>query len=179
MPKKPAPAPKRVAAKKVPAIYALCCPMTGQVRYIGKAVDPAARLKTHLADSLRRNTPVYCWIRKLLGMGQSPSMVILEAAPHDWREAEVRLIAEYRAKGELLNVADGGDEPYCPTQVRADNGRAVAKIRTSTPYKAKIYELKRRMGALLKEGVVSLAAKEKLRVAARNRPDLFGQWAAL
>jgi len=45
-----------------PCIYALTDPSTGEVRYIGKANDPSARLKSHLMDSRRRNTPVYRWI---------------------------------------------------------------------------------------------------------------------
>ena len=47
-------------------IYALLCPNTKDVRYIGKANDSEKRLKSHIRDSRRRNTPVYCWIKKLL-----------------------------------------------------------------------------------------------------------------
>lgn len=95
---KPA-APTKAAGKAVPvAIYALADPGTGEIRYIGKANDPRARLKSHIRDSRRRNTPVYCWIRKLQEGGQEPSMAVIEWAV-DWVEAEKRHIAAYRAEG--------------------------------------------------------------------------------
>lgn len=45
--------------------------------------------------------------------------------------------------------------------------------------KARIWALKRMVGQLLKEGHVSESNKEKLRYAARKRPDLFGEYASL
>ena len=105
------------------AIYALCCPDSGSVRYIGKANNAQARYKSHLTASKSRKTPVYCWIRKLATDGKAPVMQVLELVESDWQEAERRLIAEYRIKGKLLNVAEGGDEPFCPTSVRVANSK--------------------------------------------------------
>lgn len=114
---------------KPAAVYALTDPSTGEVRYIGKANCPAARLATHLRESGRLDRPVHRWIRKLRAAGAMPSMVVLEEAA-DWREAERRLIAQYRAAGaRLLNVAEGGDEPHCPVAVLRSNGVASAKAR--------------------------------------------------
>ena len=105
-----------------PSIYALTDPRTGAVRYIGKANDPAKRLKGHMRDARRRQTPVYAWINKLVRLGMAPGLLVLEADCADWRESERRLIAEARARGDrLLNVADGGDEPHCPPEVRKAN----------------------------------------------------------
>lgn len=109
------------------SIYALTDPKTGEVRYIGKANDPEARLKSHMRDSRRRDTPVYQWIRK----HGRPGMVVLASDCDDWRVEEIRLIAEARARGDrLLNIADGGDEPFCRPEVRAENGAKVAKKRS-------------------------------------------------
>lgn len=92
----------------------------GNLRYIGKAVDPAKRLKGHMRDVLRKKTPLYNWINK----NGFPEMRVIEENCADWREAEIRLIREARERGEkLLNVADGGDQPYCSKEVRAANGR--------------------------------------------------------
>lgn len=107
-----------------PSIYGLVDPRDGAVRYLGKANNPAARFKGHLRDSRRRQTPVYCWMRKLAGMGLAPTLTVIEADCVDWRESERRLIAEARVRGDrLLNVADGGDEPHCPIEVRRANAR--------------------------------------------------------
>ena len=157
-------------------IYALCHPDTGEVRYIGKANNPASRLKQHLRET-RRATPVYSWIGKLRSEGKTPSMQVMAAAFGDWQECEKALIAQHREGGRLLNLALGGDEPFCPTGVRADNGRANAKLRVSTPLKQKIYKLKQALGVALKHGYVSEETKAKLRLAAIRKPALFGSWA--
>jgi hypothetical protein len=55
-------------------IYSLNDPYTYKVRYIGKAKDSQKRLKSHIRDSKRRNTPVYQWIRSL---AQPPKIGII------------------------------------------------------------------------------------------------------
>lgn len=101
-------------------IYGLVDPRCGTVRYIGKANDIQGRLQKHISESRTLNRPVNCWVKKLLSLGLKPQVVLLEAAD-DWVEAERRLIAEYRLKGRLLNLADGGDQPSCPREVRVAN----------------------------------------------------------
>lgn len=111
------------------SIYALSDPRGGGVRYVGKANDPAKRLKSHLRDARRRRTPVYLWINRLLKAGVVPAITVLETCGVDeWPDAERRLIAKYRANGDLLNLADGGDEPVCPLSVRQANGSKVLRI---------------------------------------------------
>jgi hypothetical protein len=148
-------------------IYALTDP-DGSIRYIGKANVAADRLKGHMRDARRRPTPVYAWIRKLADGGKAPGLLVLEVAD-DWREAERRLIALHRAAGaRLLNVAEGGDEPFCPVHVRAANGRANAAKRSKRKWR-----LMREMGDMLRRGHVSDQTKAKM----RSRPDVFGQFA--
>lgn len=107
-------------------IYGLADPETGEIRYIGKANDARKRLASHMRDSTRRDTPVYRWIRK----HGKPSLVILIEASRDWRADERRLIAEARRRGDrLLNIADGGDEPFCPHEVRVANAKKVTVLR--------------------------------------------------
>lgn len=104
-------------------IYALCCPDTGDIRYIGKAKDSQKRLKGHLRDAKARRTPVYDWIQSLAKRGAIPALRVLASA-FDWRACEKQLIAQYRADGvRLLNLADGGDEPYCSPAHRKEHGR--------------------------------------------------------
>ena len=76
-------------------------------------------------------------------------MMVLEVVSGDWREPEIRLIALHRDSGRLLNVADGGDEPYCPIKVRSANGAKTAKAIHSNPKKKRLWFLKRAIGQLI------------------------------
>jgi len=169
-----------IVTEKQVSIYALIDPVSGEVRYIGKANDAQKRLKGHLREA-RHKTPVYFWIGSLRKKGLVPELKVIATCEHsEWEEAERKAIAEGRSKGmRLLNVVDGGDEPYCPTHVRRENGKKAAKTRVNTPQKARIYRIKRELGSLLKRGYVSEETKAKLRYAAWKRPDLFGEYLSL
>jgi len=167
------------AAIPAVAIYALCCPDTGLVRYIGKANDPAKRYAGHLRER-RGNTPKVNWVQKCVKSGKPPKLQVLAwVLPHAWPIAERQLIAEHRAKGRMLNVADGGDEPHCPTEVRAANGRQTAASIHSDPVRRRMWEIKRSLGDGLKRGHVSESAKAKMRAAAVRHPQYFGAWAGI
>lgn len=167
--------------KDIVELYVLRDPRTGEIRYAGKANNAAARFKTHMRDSRRRNTPVYCWIRSLAKMQLVPRLEVAERIDvADWRDAEKVLIARLRHEGaRLLNLAEGGDEPYCSPEVRAANGRKVALARANDPVAARIHEMKRALGNALRQGHVSESTKAKMRLAAAKRPDLFGLWAKI
>lgn len=114
-------------ADGAPTIYALCSRDTGEVRYIGKANDAQKRLKSHMRDAKRRDTPVYRWINK----NGEPLLRIVAENCADWKFAESVAIETARSLGaRLLNVADGGDEPFCSTEVRARNGKKNASERS-------------------------------------------------
>lgn len=152
-------------------IYSLSDPLTGEVRYIGKARYAARRFASHLRDSRHRNTPVYLWIRELASQGCVPTMAVIERTNAvDWPDREKQLIASHRASNaRLLNVAAGGNEPHCPRHIRAANGRAVASTRNK-----RLWKLRRDLGQALKDGYVSEVTKEKM----RSRPDVFAAFAA-
>lgn len=162
-------------------IYALKCPITGNVRYIGKANDIQKRLKSHLRDARLRNTPVYCWIRKLSKSGLLPLIeTVYTTDENNWAEAEKAQIIKFRNDGfELLNVAEGGNEPYCSPEQRKKNGSNIAFNRKSDPKKKRIWALKRQIGEALKHGWVTDTTKAKLRLAAQKAPHLFGEYANL
>lgn len=141
-------AAKPAEPKKFVQMYALCCPDSGDVRYIGKAACAKKRLSSHLRDAHRRNTPVYCWIKSLAARGLTPTLKVLDAQvpTEDWGSVEIRLIAEGRERGDrLLNVADGGDQPHCSRQTRVQNGRNSIK---KYPI---VFWLMRTMGMAVKE----------------------------
>lgn len=98
-------------SKSCAQIYALLCPIVGDVRYIGKAKNADKRLASHFRDARRRATPVYSWMNKLAKKHLKPILIVLEDA-ENWEAAEKEWIAEARInKCRLLNLADGGNQP--------------------------------------------------------------------
>ena len=166
-------------------IYVLKHPLTKEVRYVGKANNTSKRLASHMRDSVCRDTPVYRWVRKLAAAGLRPVAEVIEVCEDDWKQAEIRHIAEYRKKGRLLNVAMGGDEPFCSKEQRAENGRANAERIHGDPLQRHIWWLKREMGSALKffkdHGMVEAHNKnvKRLRGAASKCPQIFGAWSNL
>lgn len=156
------------------SIYALC-DAAGEVRYIGKANNPTDRLKRHMREARlgRRNYPLYAWLRK---HGQ-PELRILEAACPDWKEAEIRLIAAHKPSGKLLNVAAGGDEPSCSTEVRRANAHALNAALKDNPLRARLRRLKIDLANSRKRGYMSDDLRDKLRRWAKERPKLCGEYA--
>jgi predicted GIY-YIG superfamily endonuclease len=90
-------------------IYALTCPDTGDVMYVGKTQDLTQRVRGHLCDKEKTN-PKAQWIKSLLEQDKLPGLAILEEVPlSNWMEAEKSWIRHYRSINEnLLNVMDGG-----------------------------------------------------------------------
>jgi hypothetical protein len=51
-------------------------------------------------------------------------VIVTDCTEANWRQLERFLINGFRERGKILfNVADGGDEPHCPIEVRRANGR--------------------------------------------------------
>jgi hypothetical protein len=148
------------------------------VRYIGKAKNSAKRFAQHMREK-RRRTPFYDWVAKMRAEGLNPSFrVAIVCTDADWRECETKAIADAKEAGvRLLNIALGGDQPHCPVEVRAENGRKVAKIRAANPRAAFIFNAKRVLGTAIRQGYVSEATRAKMRLAAQRNPAMFGVWA--
>jgi len=166
-------------------IYALCCPDTGLIRYIGKANDSQKRLKTHFRDMYRRDYPVYRWLRKLTIEGKYPVLRVLVICDSDtWREHEKMQIKK-NSHNKLLNVAAGGDMPFCSKEQRAINGASVARSIHDNPDNRHLWNIKRSMGESLcylkKNGLTGSYNRviAKLSIAAEKNPKLFGQYASL
>lgn len=144
-------------------IYALECPESGEVRYVGKANDAAKRLAGHLRDSKRRNTPVCCWIRSLSAKGLLPQIRTLETVEaSEWVAAERKWIAEFRSRTNLLNLADGGNQPSQTQEQRAEGGRKAVKAREKDARSRRLWRIRKDLGD-------SLAWAKKHRPAAYER----------
>lgn len=94
-------------------IYGLHCPLAGYVKYVGKAVNVLYRFNRHLGpkELLKDETHKTRWIRKLLSLGLSPELVILEETDEEhWAERERWWIEHLRTQGFILtNSTDGGE----------------------------------------------------------------------
>jgi len=95
-------------------IYALLCPKTDEIRYIGKCKNPATRLAAHISKARTGQTKHHCanWVASLLRDQLSPVMVIVDTLPNDadWQSAEMAAIRLHRESGHrLTNTTSGGD----------------------------------------------------------------------
>lgn len=91
-------------------IYALIDPVTAEVRYIGKTINPKVRLALHLCET--KNTHKNQWLAKLRRAGVKPLMSIIEVIENsndlDWQDRERFWIAHYLANGVRLTNLDSG-----------------------------------------------------------------------
>jgi hypothetical protein len=84
-------------------IYALCCPLTHTVKYVGQTNNLSIRLKYHLNDN--KPSPKSTWIKLLESYDLKPSMIMLEIVPEDvGNERELFWINLFKDKNtSLLN----------------------------------------------------------------------------
>jgi y4mF family transcriptional regulator len=83
-------------------IYALKCPFTGDVHYIGKSTQGMIRPKQHMVES--HSIKVNEWIENLKELGHSPTIEILEniSLSENLDEREKYWINKYIQKDALL-----------------------------------------------------------------------------
>ena len=103
-------------------IYALT-DEDGTIRYIGKSVNPEARLQTHIREArIARgvNKHKEAWIRQLLARNETPKLLLLERCCDDtWEAAERQWIQRHQRT--LTNKAAGGNSPGCSAKTRKSN----------------------------------------------------------
>lgn len=88
-------------------IYTLAHPVTGVIRYVGKANNLRARMALHLRK--HEQTKKSKWIQRLQSQGLAPVVEILDVVPVDeWQFWEVYWIAQLKAWGHSLYNGDNG-----------------------------------------------------------------------
>lgn len=93
-------------------IYELLCPLSGDVRYIGKAENPDRRFKRHLVDSALMKSYTNRWIAGLLRRGLKPVMrLAVKISDHEnWQQIERECIAlGFALSLPLTNTSAGGE----------------------------------------------------------------------
>ncbi|MCX6218321.1 GIY-YIG nuclease family protein [Spirosoma sp.] len=96
--------------RKTTFIYALSCPTSGDIRYIGKADCLFLRLKSHLNEANKRGNYRRHWIKSLVDDGLIPEIEIIDECPiEEWGFWEQHYIDLFRSWGlNLVNTAAGG-----------------------------------------------------------------------
>jgi hypothetical protein len=91
-------------------IYSLTCPISGEVKYIGKADDVKRRLRQHVYQSKKSDGRKSVWIRELLSEGLKPIIGVLDEVSYDdWGYWEDYWINQSKIWGfDLLNKMGGG-----------------------------------------------------------------------
>lgn len=103
---------------KVATIYTLSCPLTKEVRYVGKTErDLKVRYKQHLYHHKRDNSKRRKWVKSLLDIGLLPIIEPIDCVDiEEGNFYEQYWIAQFRAWGfSLVNSTDGGNSIYKAT----------------------------------------------------------------
>lgn len=94
-------------------VYGLIDPRTNEIRYVGQTINGMDRATAHWKRKSIREHKDLChtWVRKLLGLGLTPEVVILEECTVEGlNDVEMFWIASIRSVGgKLLNMTDGGE----------------------------------------------------------------------
>lgn len=97
-------------------IYTLKCPISNNIRYVGKTVESLERRlnkhvsKTQTVGIFNHKTN---WVNSLLSKGVKPIIELLDEVPEsDWHRIEKYWISQMRFWGfDLVNTCDGGQGP--------------------------------------------------------------------
>lgn len=129
-------------------------PLTKRVFYVGKADNPALRLKDHLWDKSRYPKAVY--IQSLLSRGLFPILTIVEKCPKSlWQKRERFWIRYFRKKTKLTNATNGGEGGSLPGLVFTDE----AKRKLSESQKRNSAKISKRRKAFWKNATRKERAK--------------------
>ena len=119
------------------SIYALIDPRNDSIRYVGMTtITIEIRLDRHIRCRNRNNNHKNKWIRKLISMGMTPSVVLIEIVGHSmWQKREMYWIDYCRKMGcNLVNATAGGDGFIeLDDEAKQRGYRNSAKSRTGIP----------------------------------------------
>ena len=153
-------------------IYVLRDPRTNEIRYVGKAADPARRLRAH-CYGVRRQAHRYTarWIRSLKALGLKPSMTVIDAGNGDGHGAAERAwIAEFHRRGaRLTNHTPGGDGGGGPHS--EETREKIRRAKAANPWRPS-QESRERMAAAQRGRKMSPEAIEKS--ASKRRGQTYG-----
>ena len=83
-------------------VYYLRCPLTDQVKYVGKTKNPKTRYKQHINKLDKTSTPKRRWLILLFSKGLQPKMEIAVKVNGDARQQEQEHLDKHKATA--LNI---------------------------------------------------------------------------
>jgi group I intron endonuclease len=121
---------------KIVFIYGLVDPITNELRYIGKSINPKVRLRKHISERSIHDSYKDRWLRKIINLGVKPELIIIdEVLITNWQFWESHYIGYYKSLGcKLTNGTNGGDEP---PSTKGRKHTAEAKLKMSNTKKGK------------------------------------------
>jgi hypothetical protein len=159
-----------VAGRKSIVIYGLFCPITHELRYIGKTNKPALRLWQHINEA-KTTTATYhrvTWVRSLLRSGVEPlfkPMLQLAGSDMQWPVFERMLITSARYLGiRLVNSTVGGEGSVGPS---AEYAAKISRSQTARWAKPEV----RQMYLERSQNPEVLARRSVSCAASRNTPE--------
>ena len=91
-------------------IYTLSHPITGEVKYVGKTVNPKQRRHNHSNIARDKGTHKRNWINNLKSQKLRPKFEIIDQVSSDWKFWEKYWISQFRVWGfKLCNYGTGGE----------------------------------------------------------------------
>lgn len=111
-------------------IYALCDPLTDEIRYIGQTASPQTRINAHIMETSRSNqsSRKEQWIHSLISNGLFPYLLILKITTDENADiAERELIKEYEDKCDLVNGTSNWRYSESNNKKRLKNARCLLK----------------------------------------------------
>ena len=96
---------------KTTFIYVLKCPLSGEVRYVGKTNNPQERYREHMNIAHGEGTYRYNWVMSLRKKNLRPILeIIKEVSVDEWKYWEKYFIKYYINIGcKLVNYGKGGE----------------------------------------------------------------------
>lgn len=117
---------------KTTFIYALKCPITGLIRYVGKSDNPKKRFPRHLHEAREGKTYHRAvWIRSLLEQKLKPLLEIIDEVADGVNEGlplEAAYIQFFKDEGcDLTNATLGGESgPSLPGELNPNFGKSIS-----------------------------------------------------
>lgn len=95
-------------------IYTLSDPISNEVRYVGKSIDPLVRCRKHISEAKnsKSNNHRINWIKSLLNKGLIPKMDIIDEINNEWEWLEEYWVSQFITWGfKLVNSTNGSENP--------------------------------------------------------------------
>lgn len=126
-------------------IYSLTDPITGEIRYIGKANNPKKRVLDHVRENKTSNkSHKISWIKSLISKQQMPIVEIIdEVKKSEWQFWEQYWISQFKVwQFNLTNISPGGYNNNYKRSYKTKQKMRASKLGTklSDEHKKKIAE---------------------------------------